>query len=52
MSKQKEIEVSSACMYESYVSGASHDTHAVVSLKAHAFEEEARASRGMNNIMS
>jgi hypothetical protein len=47
MAKQAEITVSGHALYDNYISSQRCDTHGVISLKAHSFEEEARASRGI-----
>ena len=47
MSKQREIAVTGQALYDNYEFSKACDTHGIVSLKAHTFEEEARASRGM-----
>lgn len=52
MDQQKEIVISGHSLYNSYVAGESHQTHGVISLKAHSFDEEARASRAPVDIIA
>lgn len=47
MSKQREIAVTGHALYNSFVYNKVIETNAVINLKAHPFEEESRASRGM-----
>ena len=47
MSKQREIDVTGHALYNSFVYNKVIETHGVINLKAHPFEEEARASRGV-----